>query len=210
MRRLPDPARLLAFGALFALTACAPTFTSAALGRSDFFAPHATMRGRTVQLELAQRAHVAVVQVLTPTPGNQDRPVLFVPLYPRFETDQREFEPGTHRLAAREETFRQDWVCGDTQSPTMDGCRRDYRYLPGVRSLAEYHDGYTHFITLVSDQPIDPYALAEELFYMAFDDPRLAQQFRDVDAEAAAATLEQALLDRPGSANWAAHYVAGR
>jgi hypothetical protein len=199
---------------MLALTSCVPRFTSVGLGRYDEFQPYARSGGRGVDLELARAGHVAVISVILPRPAFADRPVLFAAVYPYYDTDQRYFEAGQHRLLPRRETVRVPLTCGSQQTPTLEGCRRAYDMLPGVRTLSEYITDYGirggHYIVFVADEPVDPYTLAEQLFYMAFDRPELTRLLRQLDAPAAAAELENALLDRPGTPRWAALYVAAR
>jgi hypothetical protein len=195
-------------------SACAPTYTSAGLGRYDVFQPFARMDGGYIALELARAGYVAVINVVLPQPAFRERPVLFIAEYPLWPTDDRHFTAGRHRLRARRETVRVPRMCGGNQMPTIDGCRRVYEMLPGVRSLADYDRSRGllrgHYIVMVADEPIDPFTIAEELFHLALDRPDLTRRLRELDAELAAAALEEALLDRPGSPYWAALYVAAR
>lgn len=211
-RRVLTLAPILAF----LVGGCAPTYTSAGLGRYDVYRPFARMDGRAIELELDRTAWVAVVNVIPPNPAYRDRPILFEAVYPYYPTDQRHFEAGRHRLIPRRESVREPVGCRLEEVPTIDGCRRRFDMLPGVR-LEEggaYSRSYSiragHYIALVADRPIDPYTLAEELYYLAFDRPELTRVLREMNAELAAAELERALLDRPGTPNWAALYVAAR
>lgn len=210
--------RLLALTATLtlALAGCAPTYTSAGIGRYDVFRPFAKLDGRAIELELERAAYVAVVNVVPPSPSFRDRPILFEAVYPYYPSDQRRFEAGRHRLIPRRETVREPMGCGMEEIPTIDGCRRRFDMLPGVNMEAgrAYPRSYSiragHYIALVADRPIDPYTLAEELYYLAFERPELSRVLREMNADLAAAELERALLDRPGTPNWAAIYVAAR
>jgi hypothetical protein len=205
---------LLLVCALPEIMACAPKFSSAALGRYDEYQPFARQRGRAIELELARGGYVAVVNVLTPNPAFRDRPILFEAAYPLWDTDRREYPAGRHSLLPRRETVRIPLRCGLEQVPTLSGCRREFTMLPGIRTLGEYRMGYGirngHYIVMVADYPIDPFTLAEELFYLTLDRPEMKQLFMALDADTAADGLERMLLDRPGTSNWAALYVAAR
>lgn len=212
MRRHPLHGRVrLGAVALVLITAgCAPSYSSAALGQYELYQPYARQVRDAFDVELTRAGYVAVIEVLTPTPTHRDLPVLFRASYPEFPTDQHEFPAGDHQLRSRQTTFIQPRNCGRTELPAIDGCRRDLRMLPGVHSLGEYRVGVHHYIAIVADEPVDPFTIAEELFYIALENPLLSRQLKELDADLAAASLEQALLDRPGTANWAAHYVTAR
>jgi hypothetical protein len=209
-----NTARLAMLLIVLSTAACAPSFTSAGIGRYEEFQPFARAAGRGIDLELARSAHVAVVAVFRPRPAFSDRPLLFSAVYPYFESDRRYFDAGRHRLRARQADLRQPLLCGSQEVPTIEGCRRAYHMLPGVLSISDYFTDPGirggHYIVFAADEPIDPFSLAEELFYMALDRPELARRLRALDAVAAAGELERTLLDRPGTPLWAALYVAAR
>jgi hypothetical protein len=183
-----------------------------ALGQYDEFAPYAVLRGRTVDLELARTAHVAVLAVRTPTTEYSERPVVFTVLYPRFDTDRTQFGPGRHRLTPRRQTLQEPPNCRVEQRPSLTGCRRaEFRYIgTGITMGQAYLPEEMQYLVIASEEFVDPYTLADDLYLTATDDEALSLALRRRDANASERELERALLDRPGSPLWGAFYAAMR
>ena len=68
----------------------------------------------------------------------------------------------------------------------------------------------SHYFVIASEEFVDPYTLADDLFELAFERDELAAALKRGKVQEAATDLERALLDRPGSPIWAALYVSGR
>ena len=204
---------LLLFCALLA-TACAPRRYSAALGNYDAFQPYAMLRSTSYDIELARAAHVAIIAITPPAPGYNERPVLFRPLYPLWDTDRTQFTAGKHRVTPRRQTLRDPVNCRGSEKPTLRGCRRAAYLYPGAGVPGEVNSIYSvdlgHYLVIASEDYLDAFTLADELFDMVLDRSELAEALKTRKGEMAAADLERALLDRPGSPLWGALYVAGR
>jgi hypothetical protein len=206
--------RLIATLALLASVGCAAGFYSAALGNYDEFQPYARLRATSLDLELARDAYVAVIGITTPAPGYSERPVLFQPIYPQWDTDETHFRAGRHRIVSRRQTLRDPVNCRHDQKPTLSGCRRAPYLYPGAGSHVEIGRVYvadpSHYVVIASEEFVDPYTLADDLFELAFEREELGDALKARTAETAATDLERALLDRPGSPIWGALYVSGR
>jgi hypothetical protein len=213
MRRRRMPALLL----VVLLPSCAganygTTWGTAPLGTYDDYRPHATMSGRLVTVEMEREAHVAVIGVRAPRPGYESAPVFFEVKYPYTSVDRTRFPAGRHRMSPRPASPRAYRECETLEKPTIDGCRR--RVLPGMRTVddARVYPGPTdqHIIVVVADEPIDPYTLADALYFAAFENATLAAAFRLRDAPAAKAILERTLLDQKIATGWAGVYLTSR
>ncbi|CAN5716100.1 hypothetical protein BH23GEM9_BH23GEM9_35740 [soil metagenome] len=193
------------------LGGCAVKYSTAALGDYAAYEPFATMNRSTVWLEVNRDAHVAVLAVRTPMPGYDTAPVLFDVMYPVYETDRTHFRAGKHVLLPRQTSMQLPPQCRESEVPALAGCRR--RLRPGLRGL-DVRDAYqrdvNHYIVIVADEFIDPYTLADELFYAVFEDDEVADLLKARDAETAAASLERVLLDRRMAPGWAGLYVTNR
>jgi hypothetical protein len=191
---------------------CTTRYTTAALGQYDRFEPYARVRNMSIDLELARAAYVVIIAIRTPSPGFQDRPILFRPLYPLYPTDEVRFPAGRHRLVARRVTLNEPLNCRRDEQPTLSGCRRPPHLYPGVGGPGDVGGAYAstlaHYIVIASEEFIDPFTLADELFLVTLERPELSQLLRTHDAERSAPQLERALLDRPGTPMWGAFYVA--
>ena len=200
--------------ALLGSAGCALRYYSAALGNYDEFRPDARLRATSLDVELARPAYVAVIGITTPGPGYQERPVLFEPIYPRWDTDETHFAAGRHHIVSRRQTLRDPANCRDDQKPTLSGCRRAPHLYPGVGSHIEVDGIYVadpgHYMVIASEDFVDPYTLADDLFEVAFEREEFAAALKTDRAQTAANNLERALLDRPGSFVWSALYVSGR
>jgi hypothetical protein len=197
--------------AVLLLTSCSVHFSSAALGNYATYEPFATTDRTSVLVELTREAHVAVVGVRTPQPGYDEAPVLFDVMYPVFDTDRTRFGPGRHRLTSRRQSMRVPRGCRDMEVPTLAGCRRTV--LPGLRALnigQVYPRDRQHYIVVVADEVVDPYTLADALYFAALDDETLTELLKRRDAEPAADALERVLLDQPLAPGWAGLYVTNR
>jgi hypothetical protein len=203
------PAVLLA---TLAAGACGARYSTAALGQYESYEPFAVVGPSSIRLELARPAHVAIIAVLAPAPGFGSAPVLFTPLYPVYETDRTHFTAGEHRLLPRRVSLIEPQVCRRTETPSLAGCRRAQHLLPGVPNpfRQAYPLDRQHYIVLVADEFIDPYAVAEELYVSVLDEQSVAELLKARDAPAAASELERVLLDRRGSPLWAGLYVTNR
>lgn len=209
MRR---PLVLLLLALSIAPAACATRYTSAALGQYERFEPYARLRSTSIDLELSRAAYVAVIAIRAPSPGFRDRPILFRPLYPIYPTDSVHFSAGRHRLIPRRISVIEPLNCRGNETPSIDGCRRPPHLYPGVGGPGDvggaYGSGLAHYIVIASEEFVDPYTLADELFNIALERPELASALRLLNAQASAPLLERALLDRPGTPIWGAFYVA--
>jgi hypothetical protein len=208
MRRL---LRILLLASLALPVACATRYQSAALGQYERFEPYARLRNVSIDLELSRDAYIAIIAIRAPSPGFRDRPVLYRPLYPLYPTDPVRFAAGRHRLVARRTTLVDPLNCRRDEVPTLDGCRRPAHLYPGVGGPGDvgtvYSSTLAHYIVIASEEYIDPFTLADELFNTTLERPELASVLRRLDANASAQLLEQALLDRPGTPIWGAFYV---
>jgi hypothetical protein len=210
MHRVP----LLTLLLLATSVACAPQYATIAMGQYADFQPYARVYTNTIDIELARPAYVAVIRITTPGPGYNERPVLFQPIYPRYETDETHFGAGRHRVTPRRTSLIDPRNCREAEKPSLDGCRRALYMLPGVGSPGEIGTAYvsdpSHYFVVASEEFVDPYALAEDLFEMAFDRLELSAALKTGRATIAGTELERALLDRPGSPIWGAFYVSGK
>ena len=165
--------------------------------------------------QFAVRGSPVIIGVLTPT-VEQGKPVLFTPQYPRFDTDPREFEPGRHRLQARQRTAADPPRCMGTARPALSGCRPYLQNYPGVAIPAtsslsnEYATNGT--LLLVTERPIDPYELSEGLIRSVRSRPSLGVALRGSDTSAAQRELTAVLTELLGTASgkWSAHYQINR
>jgi hypothetical protein len=205
--------RLLLWVAL-ALGACAPRYSTAGLGQYAEFQPYAVLRGNSIYLELSRAAHVSIIGIGLPNSFYDELPVVYGALYPQYVTDATRFEAGRHRLLSRAPHQVRPMNCRQDERPALDGCRRPFHLLPGVSGVADdraaYRLGGGGYLVIASAEFIDPFTLAEELFYATLEHPEIAQSLRSGDADATAHELERVLLDRPGSFEWAAMYVTSR
>ena len=209
MKRVP------ALLVLLASVACASTQRSAGLGSYDEFRPYATLRSFTVaDLELSRPAYVAIVGITIPAPGYAERPVVFQPIYPRWDTDKTHFAAGRHRIVSARRTLRDPANCRGTEKPTLSGCRKRLYQYPEAGAHNEVGRIYVadagHYVVIASEEFVDPYLLAEDLFFLAFEREELAAALKSRKVHEAASDLERALSDRPGSPIWGALYVGGR
>lgn len=199
---------------LLALTGCALRYYTAALGNYDEFRPYARVRSTSVDIEIARPAYVAVIGIIPPTPGYFERPVLFRPLYPLWDTDETRFNAGRHRVSPRRQTLRDPPNCRTGEKPSISGCRRLAYLLPGVGAPNEIAQAYiadpSHYLVVASEEFVDPFTLADDLFEIAFERLELGSALKRRAGEDAASDLERALLDRPGTPIWGALYVSGR
>jgi hypothetical protein len=199
---------------LLLCTACAPQYASIAMGQYDLFRPYARVYSATIDIELARPAHVAVISIIAPAPGYNERPVLFEARYPQWDTDETHFAAGEHRLLPRRMTLRDPRNCRDTEKPSLSGCRRPrYMYIGAgaPNELSQiYQSDPSHYLVIASEEFIDPFTLADDLFDMAFERPELGTALKTRKAHEAGDVLERALLDRPGPPMWAAFYVSGK
>jgi hypothetical protein len=164
--------------------------------------------------QFAVKGSPVIIGVLTPT-VEQSRPVLFTPQYPRFDTDPREFEPGRHRLQARQRNAADQPRCQGNARPTLSGCRPYLQNYPGVAipATSSLNDEYATNATLlvVTERPVDPYELSEGLIRSARSRPTLAVALRGSDTAAAQRELTAVLTELLGSSGkWAAHYQINR
>jgi hypothetical protein len=154
---------------------------------------------------LASEANIAVLHVQLPTEGS--RPVLFSVQYPRYDTDPVKFGAGTHRLEPRQRTAAAPPRCQPGAAPTLSGCRPHLPDYPGVQvpSLSGYYSTSAR-IVIASEQPLDPFSLAEFFIARGRADTQFASAMRGTDNEAAQINLERVLRDRLGATGWAAYY----
>jgi hypothetical protein len=195
------------------IPACAGTrYGTAALGNYDAYEPFATMNRGLVTVEIAREAHLAVVSVQVPRPGYETAPVIFDVVYPHSSADRTLFPPGRHRMSPRPVARRAFRECEALEKPSLDGCRR--RILPGLRTVDNermYQPASEHHVIVVAaDQPVDPYTLAEALYFAALENEVLAGALRRRDAPAARAILERTLLDQNLATGWAGVYLTSR
>lgn len=204
--------RLVALLALLGSAGCAPRYYSAALGSYDEFRPYARLRSTWIELELGRAAYVAIIGILTPAPGYPERPVLFQPIYPLWDTDSTHFAAGRHRVVSRRRTLRNPVNCREQHKPTLSGCRRPPYLHPGAGSHVDvgaiYSPDPTHYFVFASEEFVDPFTLADDLFELAYERDELTAALKRRSGPTAATDLERALLDRPGSPIWGALYVA--
>src|SRR5687767_12313855 len=125
---------------LLALVACASTQHSAALGSYDEFRPYASLRSFTVaDLELSRPAYVAIIGITIPAPGYSERPVVFQPFYPRWDTDKTHFAAGRHRIVSARRTLRDAANCRGTEKQTLSGCRKRLYQYPEAGEIGRAH-----------------------------------------------------------------------
>ena len=166
-------------------------------------------------VQLAVKGSPVTLNVLTPT-VEQSRPVLFTVRYPQYDTDAREFEPGRHRLQARQRNAADPPRCTGSVRPTLSGCRPYLQNYPGVAipATSSLSDEYATNATLlvVTERPIDPYELAEGLISRTRGRPTLAVALRGSDTAAATRELTTILGELLGTSagKWAAHYQINR
>lgn len=210
--RVPDrfpcrrTARVALLSALVLAGACATRYSTAALGQYEQFEPFLMFRhGQDV--EITRPAYIAIITITPPASGYEDRPLLFDVVYPRYETDRLHFSAGRHRLVSRATRLMDPPGCASDEKPALDGCRR--RLIPGL-SAGRPPAGLSHYLLLAADEFVDPYTLADDLFYTALEEQALDDALRSAGVERAAAALERTLLDRRGSPLWAALYVVAR
>ena len=196
--------------------ACGPRYTSAALGQYPDFQPFMTRpptsSGRvepSYHVELTRQAFVALIAITPPAGGYEDRPVVFNVLYPLYDTDRLMFAPGEHRLVPRRNVLMEPRNCADDEKPALDGCRRSLRLLPGLLQ-GRPPGAPTHYLLITADDFLDPFELADELYFRALGDDALRAALQQANTERAASLIERVLLDRRGTPLWAALYVVTR
>lgn len=193
------------------LPSCAVKYSSAALGEYAAYEPFARVNRNLYTVELSQPAHVAVISVVAPQPGYNEAPVFFEVRYPLTEYDRTEFPAGRHRLSPRNVRLNTPRECRQTEAPTLEGCRRTI--LPGLRGIdtnRAYQRDPQHYLLIAAPERIDPYTLADALYFLALEDEDFAEAFKRRDAEAAADVIERALLNQRMSAGWGGVYVTYR
>jgi hypothetical protein len=196
--------------------ACGPRYSSAALGQYPEFQPFmtrpppaSTRIEPTYDVELTRQAFVSLIAITPPAGGYEDRPVVFTALYPLYDTDRLMFPPGEHRLRSRRSILMEPRNCADDEKPALDGCRRSLRLLPGLLQ-GRPPGAPTHYLLITADEFVDPFELADELYFRALTDDALRTALLEGDTDGAAALIERALLDRRGTPLWAALYVVTR
>jgi hypothetical protein len=165
--------------------------------------------------QIAMRGSPVIINVLTPI-VEQSRPVLFTVRYPQYDTDPREFEPGRHRLLARQRNAADPPRCQGSARPTLSGCRPYLQNYPGVAipatssMSAEYATNAT--LLIVTERPVDPYEVAEGLIARARSRPTLSVALRGDDTALAQRELTAVLGELLGASagRWSAHYQINR
>jgi hypothetical protein len=199
---------------LLLCTACAPRYGTAALGQYEEYRPFmtrppaATLNEAAYDIELTRQAFVSVIAIVPPAGGYEERPVYFQALYPRYDTDRMMFPAGKHRLRSPRTLLMEPRNCADDEKPALDGCRRAVQLLPGM--LRPRPPAPSHYLLITADEFVDPYEVADDLYFKAMDDEELKLALQSDDTDKAAALLERALLDRRGSPLWAAFYLMVR
>ena len=200
--------------ATLASASCATRYSSAALGQYEEFQPFIWLRNTQdnrarYELEITRPAFVSILTVSPPAGGFEDRPVMFDVVYPRYDTDPVEFTAGRHQLITRVTPLMPPRNCGYDEPPTLGGCRRPQYQLPGMRA-GRPPTGPPHYLVIAADEFVDPYTLADELHYVAMEQPELGDALRSGTIESASALLERVLLDRRGTPFWAGLYIVSR
>src|SRR5688500_8631722 len=111
--------------------ACAPRYSTAALGNYNEFEPFMTSPPMmplrvesTYDVEIKRQAFVTLIAIVPPAGGYEDRPVVFSALYPLYDTDKLQFAPGRHRLRPHRTELTIPPNCSSAERPALEGCRR--------------------------------------------------------------------------------------
>lgn len=166
-------------------------------------------RSTPLIVDLHRPAYVVALNISYPATPTSNRPVIVQARYPRRDTDEKHFGPGRHRLTSRSRFAQEPLNCRDNEIPRLDGCRRPLHLLPGASDWAGQSltsDPVRHaLLIIVSHAFIDPYPLAEHLYYELLRDWQRAGRLRDADAEGLAEELRPLLRDRLGERGWSGH-----
>jgi hypothetical protein len=206
MRRA-TPLSALLCAVLF--SGCAVQVNRAAFGRGvAAYQPAAEMRGALITIDVARPAHVAVVGIAAPRPGFEYAPIKFEAVFPFSDIDPTYHEAGRHRLRPRLVGGRTYRECREAEKPSLSDCRRTY--LPNTNVPGAYEGlGEQHYIVVFSEEPVDPYTLAYELFLTGLVDDDFNAAITRREPGATTDEVERAL--RPHIAiGWAAVHVHRR
>jgi hypothetical protein len=179
------------------------------LGQHQEYPAASLPRTGTSFVDLEQPAYVAMIGVSSGNPHFPDVPVVFTARYPLWNTDRLHFDAGRHRLRPQRRTAILPMNCSREQQPSLHGCRRPPALLPGIRYYdpQNYRGGVGYVIIITSDAFIDPFPLAEDLYYEALMDHEMVVLLRDNDLEASAHALDVVLERRLAGRVWSAQLV---
>ena len=191
------------------VSACAATHPPVQLGQYEAFQP-IYHEGR-MRFELARPAYVSIIAVREPWEPEAG-PLIFEVLYPRYETDRLEFEAGRHNPVSRLVGNRVPINCPVAVKPTLRTCRPALHVYPQVRGGSNWRKDYPgqHYLLVASDRFIDPYELAWELFFYAFENEEVGQLLREEKPFEAARRLEQAIAGLPEARAWAGYMLISK
>lgn len=176
-------------------------------------------RGRSTELEVTirRRAYISVVQIIAPAPDRRDSPVLFRAFYPWALGLQWQFEPGRWIIEGWPELIfetisspttrgRGVRLCERNEEPALGGCWVREAELPGYAHGRGVN--LDQYIVIASEERIDPYRLAYDLYFAALDSDELRRALVRDDAAEAARLIEHVIAARPGSPFWGAIYLS--
>jgi hypothetical protein len=161
-------------------------------------------------VELEDSSYVAVLWMTYPDTDEPGRPITFSGRYPLYPTDQLSFASGRHRLISRRREDRDPYDCEANETPSLAGCRRPLHLLPGANQYIATRTPLTASVVIASQDYIDPYALAEDLYWALMKDSQRAQRLVGADIETVAAELQPVLLEMLGLRDWSASFATGR
>jgi len=178
------------------------------IGPAETFEPilNAGSSASRVRVDIAEPGYVSALSVSVPLLENR-WPVLFTAGYPRFPTDPRWLEAGRHNLRPRNRSAILPMECRPEQQPTLEGCRRPLELLPGVRQMAGTNipiEGRSGVLMIVSDTFIDPFLLAEQLYWEVLGDWTRDSGLREADAAELPLAMEALLEKVLGRSGWSA------
>jgi hypothetical protein len=163
-------------------------------------------RAAPLIVELGQPAYVLALGVTYPSAEEPGRPVTFDAQYPRFPTDARHFDAGQHRLKARQRPPFWPMNCGRDEVPTIDGCRRPLHLLPGISGYVAARHPRSAVLIIASAEFVDPFTLAEELYWELMRDWQRTQRLIGADVEVLTEEIEPLLVRTLGRDGWAASF----
>jgi hypothetical protein len=175
------------------------------LGPAPDFAP-TFARSAPLTIELARPAYVLALRVHYPSASEPGRPVTFQAQYPAYPTDPTRFEAGRHRLVARQRSGFWPMGCRSEEEPTIDGCRRPVSLLPGFSNFVSARHPRGALLVITSDTFVDPFPLAERLYWELQRDWQRTSRLVEADAATLREEMEPLLLRALGRSGWAASF----
>lgn len=205
-RRTPKRAARYAHLAIpLVLVSCTTAWQTTGLGRYTEYQPWGRVVSGTYEIELERAGHVSIIGVVVPLRSQDNsRHFTFRPLFPRTEADSTFYPPGRHAARHTRVIENMRRLCDVTETPTVGGCRRG---RPGGIDYGDAGRVPQHFLMVVSSRLVDPYTLADVLEFTHKTEPEFALALQQRDIEAAAGFITNAIVDLPGSPDWAAFYV---